>query len=162
MTTQKISRVQYMLWWIIFVQALVATLGSLYYSSYGDPAVNILAGQIFHPYGGFIPCSLCWYARILMYPITIISLIGILKKDKRFTDYILIQSLVGIGLEIFHYTIQHVKLPIDMPCTLESPCTALQVNYLGFITIPFLCLVAFIVIFVASVLNMYLNKKAAK
>ena len=46
--------------------ALAATLGSLYYSEIA----------------GFVPCTLCWYQRILMYPLVIISLVGILRQDE--------------------------------------------------------------------------------
>ncbi|MFQ5409937.1 MAG: disulfide bond formation protein B, partial [Anaerolineales bacterium] len=42
--------------------ALSAMLGSLYFSEVA----------------GFVPCKLCWYQRILMYPLTLITLVGIL------------------------------------------------------------------------------------
>ena len=45
--------------------ALVATLGSLYYSEVR----------------GFIPCTLCWYQRILMYPLVAILLVGLLRRS---------------------------------------------------------------------------------
>lgn len=147
-----------MLQYIIFVQALLATLGSLYYSTFGDPVMNFMNGTPFVSYG-FTPCELCWFSRILMYPLVFISLVGLLKKDKKFTDYILPFPLLGIPLSIFHYLLQHVKLPINTPCTLNSPCSALQVEYLGFITIPFLALTAYIVILICVILHMRYNKR---
>ena len=37
------------IWWlrIIFVQACLAMLGSLYFSNFGDPIANIAAGSLF-------------------------------------------------------------------------------------------------------------------
>lgn len=55
--------------YVIFFQALIAMLGSLYYSNFGDPVANIQAGNFFPTEGGYEPCSMCRWARILMYPI---------------------------------------------------------------------------------------------
>lgn len=160
-STSTLTKLQPLLWVGIFVQSLVAMLGSLYYSTFGDPVVNYLNGNLFTAGHGLVPCDLCWYARILMYPIVLISYIGIAKKDKRFTDYVLPLSMIGVVLDIYHYSIQ--KLPIDtfFSCSSAVPCNALQVNYLGFVTIPFLALLAFTFITIMCLLNMWINKKVA-
>lgn len=145
--------------WIIFAQALVATLGSLYYSTFGDPVENIIRGNLFNTLYALEPCTLCWYARILMYPITVLSFVGLLKRDRNVVDYILALSIPGIFLETYHYAIQRFVLPISLGCTANNPCTALQVNYFGFITIPFLCLVAFIVITSCALYIKRIDKK---
>lgn len=136
----------------IFVQALLAMLGSLYFSNFGDPIANLLAGNFFFP-GGFYPCRLCWWARILMYPLVFVSLIGIITKDSKFVKYILPFSVVGIFLELYHYYLQKVPTATSESCSLENPCGAMEVNYAGFITIPFLCLIAFCVITVLCLLH---------
>ncbi|MDQ3008752.1 MAG: disulfide bond formation protein B [bacterium] len=143
----------------IFLQSLVATLGSLYYSTFGDPVVNAAAGNLFPADSGFTPCELCWFARILMYPIVFISYLGIAKQDRKWTDYILPMSILGVGLEIYHYSIQ--KLPISnfFTCSSDNPCNAMEVDYAGFITIPFLCLVAFSIILALAVTNTLINRK---
>lgn len=141
----------------IFLQAFVATLGSLYYSTYGDPVANLMAGTLFVAGAGFVPCLLCWFARILMYPIAFISTVGILKNDRHFTDYVLVLSLPGIFLELYHYALQMFQFETSFGCTMDNPCNALQVAYFGFITIPFLCLVAFVVITLLGFLNRWLN-----
>jgi len=158
---KKLARYQQFIWIAIFIQALVAMLGSLYYSTFGDPVKNLMAGNLLRG-EPLTPCELCWFARILMYPIVFISYVGIAKSDKRFTDYVLPLSFLGILLETYHYSIQ--KLPIQniFGCSLVNPCNALQVNYLGFMTIPFLCLVAFTVIFGLSLLNWQINRTADK
>lgn len=147
-----------MIWLGIFLQSLVAMVGSLYYSTFGDPVVNLQAGNILRG-EGFVPCELCWYARILMYPIVLISYVGIAKKDRRFTDYVLPLVALGIPLELYHYAIQ--KLPIEtfFTCSSANPCNALDVNYFGFVTIPFLALVAFVVLAVLIGANIYINRR---
>src|SRR5215471_12279989 len=48
--------------WAAWVIALGATLGSLYFSQIAN----------------FVPCELCWFQRIAMYPMSVILLIGAL------------------------------------------------------------------------------------
>lgn len=134
--------------WLIFLQALLATLGSLYFSNFGDPISNFQLGVFWLPGFGFDPCQLCWWARILMYPIVPIALVGALKKAKDLHHYILPLAIPGILLEVYHYTLQKTNIENPFGCTGDNPCSAMSVDYAGFITIPFLCLTAFVVIFV--------------
>lgn len=144
---------------IIFFQALIASLGSLYYGFYGDPAINIMTGDLFNGTNGFTPCELCRYARILMYPLTLISLVGLIKKSYSDTvNYMIPAVLIGIPLEIYHYALQKLPIGTSAFCTRANPCNALQVDYFGFMTIPFLCLTAFLVI----AIMIFLIKKANK
>lgn len=127
--------------WII---ATVATVGSLYYS-------EVL---------GFIPCTYCWYQRILMYPLVIIIGVAIARKDQQVAITTVIFSSIGTALAAYHYALQ--KLPLlqeNAPsCGTGIPCTAQYVNYLGFITIPALSLIAFSLIFILSIRLMKMNK----
>lgn len=159
MSVALIRKHQSTLYTLIFLQALAAVAGSLYFSTYGDPLANIAVGSLFPADAGFPPCILCWWARILMYPILVISGVGLLKEDKNFVQYVLPLSFAGILLEIYHYSLQKLPIVNIQPCTLHNPCEAMSVNYLGFITIPFLCLVAFVVIFVCSSLVTFAHRK---
>ena len=134
---------------LIFLQALVAMLGSLYYSNFGDPVANLEAGNLF-PDKGFDPCNLCWWGRILMYPIVVISFWGLWKKDYGSFKYIITLAIPGTGLELYHYYLQKFDVATSEFCTFDNPCTAMSVDYFGFMTIPFLCLVAFLVILILS------------
>ncbi|RCW69671.1 disulfide oxidoreductase [Saliterribacillus persicus] len=122
---------------IIWAQSLVATLGSLFYS-------EVM---------GFVPCELCWFQRILMYPLIIIYGYAVVKKDIKLALPGAILSGIGIVVSVYHYLIQ--KLPslssVGESCGLV-PCNVTYVNYFGFITIPFLALTAFTVIFVLHVI----------
>lgn len=93
---------------------------------------------------------MCWWARILMYPIVWFSLWALIRKDRKIVTVIQWISGAGILLETYHYLLQKTTfIKTTAFCTLQNPCSALQVDYFGIITIPFLCLIAFIVIFVS-------------
>ena len=159
LTKKKIESYLGVIWYVIFLQALVATLGSLYYSSFGDPVVNLGNGVPFPLNGGFAPCTLCWFGRILMYPITVLTIVAGAKNDKQFTDYILPFSITGIALSTYHYLLQKTNWATPFNCTANFPCNAMEVNYFGFITIPMLALVAYIVITTLCLAYKYLVKK---
>jgi disulfide bond formation protein DsbB len=129
--------------YIAWAQALIATLGSLYFS------------EIRH----FTPCVLCWYQRILMYPLVLIIAVGILKKDKQVYQYVFPLSLIGFGIAFYHVLLQNGILPESIaPCVLGASCIQKHVGYFGFITIPLLSLTAFAVINIC----MYVYKKYDK
>lgn len=115
---------------LTFIVALTAMLGSLYFS------------EIRH----FIPCTLCWYQRILMYPLVIILLVGIIEQDQFLSTYVLPFSLIGILVSGYHYLIQWGVFGNTSACTVGIPCNLRYVNYFGFITIPFMALTAFVLI----------------
>ena len=128
---------------IIWSQALIATVGSLFYSE----VMN------------FIPCDFCWYQRILMYPLVVIYGVYAIKKDVIITIPGLILSGIGIFVASYHYLMQ--KLPIFEKAASSCgivPCNSEYVNYLGFITIPFMALIAFTVIFSLNVVLLRKNK----
>ncbi|KZM56182.1 disulfide formation protein [Geobacillus stearothermophilus] len=115
--------------------ALIATLGSLYFS-------EVL---------GFIPCDLCWFQRIFMYPQVIILGIAIARKDFAAARYSLALSLVGGMISLYHYALQKIPFFQDYAISCgRVPCTGQYINWLGFITIPFLALTAFTMIIFLS------------
>lgn len=120
--------------WLV---AAVAMLGSLYFSD-----VRF-----------FVPCTLCWYQRILMYPLVLILGIASYKQDKSVTRYALPLSIIGTLVAGFHYLEQKVPwISSSAVCRSGVPCDVQYINWLGFITIPFLSLVAFSIITVLLVM----------
>ncbi len=118
--------------WIV---ALTAMGGSLYYSEVR----------------GFIPCTLCWYQRILMYPLVAVILVGILRRDAGLPLYVLPLSVLGMSVSTYHYLLQIGVLTEAGTCKAGVPCTVKYVNYFGFVTIPFMALTAFYMITMAMV-----------
>lgn len=117
--------------YLAWLVALVATGGSLYFSEVA----------------GFIPCELCWYQRILMYPLAVILGIASYRDDRSAVLYSLPFSLSGAALSAFHYLLQKVPGLAELsPCREGIPCSGQYINWLGFITIPFLAFAAFVLI----------------
>lgn len=120
--------------WLV---AITATLGSLYFSEIRE----------------YVPCELCWYQRILMYPLSIILGIATFKNDLNIKVYVLPLTIIGLSISIFHYLEQKVPGFAEIkPCVNGVPCNTQYINWLGFITIPFLAGTAFILITVAMIL----------
>lgn len=115
--------------------AWVAMLGSLYFSEVR----------------GFVPCELCWYQRILMYPLALIMLVGVLRQDASLPGYVLPFSVLGMGVSGYHYLIQLEVFGQANACAVGVPCSLRYVNYGGFVTIPFMALTAFVLITVGMV-----------
>lgn len=119
----------------IWTTALTATLGSLYFSEIK----------------GYVPCTLCWYQRIFMYPIVLIALIALIQKNASAALTTAAFALIGGGISLYHYGIQKLTFLQDSaPVCKGASCTGQYVNYFGFITIPFMAFIAFTFIFAAS------------
>lgn len=123
--------------WVI---ALIATAGSLYFS------------QI----RGYTPCTLCWVQRIFMYPLVIVVGVAYAQKNVRIAATTLALSVIGGAISLYHYGLQKLDfLSEAAPACGQVPCNGQYINYLGFITIPFLALTAFILI---AGMSLYLMK----
>jgi disulfide bond formation protein DsbB len=124
--------------WLFFSSwavSIIATFGSLYFS------------EVKH----YEPCDLCWLQRIFMYPMTILLGVAYVKKDWNMSFYAMILSAVGGSISLYHYCLQKLSFVGDGPLSCgRVPCTAQYINWFGFITIPFLALTAFIMIFMIS------------
>ncbi len=144
---------------LIFVQSLLAMSGSLYFSNFGDPIANITHGNLFG-WIGFEPCHLCRWARILMYPLVLISFVGLVRKDTKIAYTILPISAIGIVVTSYHYIIQQINALNVLSCAPGNPCTLVDRKIRWVITIPALARIAFVVIFIASVAIILQKKKA--
>ena len=123
--------------WAAWIVALVATMGSLFYSEYAK----------------FIPCRLCWFQRIGMYPLVAILLIAALRKDVRGGAlYALPLPIFGSLVAIYHIYIEYHPEAETAGCMIGAPCSTKWVDKLGYITIPSLALTAFVAIIVLLVM----------
>lgn len=119
----------------VFVISFIATTSSLIYSN----AV------------GFLPCDLCWYQRIAMYPIALLSLVALFKKQSLSGIRWQVNTLAisGMIIALFHNLIYYTGInPIS--CSATASCTARYVFEFGFATIPLMALVSFLLILVVA------------
>lgn len=117
--------------YLALIQALAATAGSL------------IASEIMH-----VPiCILCWYQRILMYPLVFILVTGILIKDKKVHLYVLPLSITGMAVAFYHLLLQVKIIPESVaPCVKGISCSEITYTLFGFVTIPLLSFLAFAII----------------
>jgi disulfide bond formation protein DsbB len=129
---------------IAFLQALIAMLGSLYFS------------EILH----FPPCVLCWYQRICLYPLVAILGIGYFRNDKKVFWYVLPLSIIALCIGIYHNLLYYNIIPEAIaPCRMGVSCTTKFIQWFGFLTIPLLALIAETVITVCMIIFIKVNKK---
>ncbi len=114
----------------VFLTSLLATAGSLFFSE-----VMRLP-----------PCQLCWLQRICMYPLVAISFVGMLRKSEEAVFFAMPLVLTGLGVAGYHNLLYYGFIENIVPCSQGVSCTSRQIEWLGFITIPFLSLVAFAIL----------------
>lgn len=123
-------------WWylrIAWFQALIGMLGSLY-------ASEIL---------GLIPCVLCWYQRIALYPLVIILAIGLWRRDKHVIWYSIPFALIGAGFGMYHTLLQWRVIKEGLTtCRGGISCSKVDFSWFGFINFPFLSWVGFVIILI--------------
>lgn len=120
-----------------FLVAAVATVSSL------------LMSQVAH----FIPCELCWYQRIFMFPQVVILGIALWKNNDQVRLMSLVLSVMGLIIALYHILLQYY--PAIFPCSDEAAnCALVQINYFGYITIPFMSATAFALIILLMAFGM--------
>tara|TARA_Y100001934_G_scaffold4977_1_gene6948 strand:+ start:1435 stop:2022 length:588 start_codon:yes stop_codon:yes gene_type:complete len=85
---------------------------------------------------GLVPCQLCWYQRIAMYPLVLLLGSAAIRRDIGVWRYGLPLSVIGLAISIYHITIQW-KPALDIgTCATGAPCTGRYLSVFGFISIP--------------------------
>jgi len=112
--------------WIVSV---VTTAGSLWYSEH------------FH----FIPCELCWYQRILMYPLVVILGVGWFRRDRAVWITALPFVVLGPLVSLYHWLVERVpSFAESTSCSIDAPCSAPYFEKLGFVTLAWMALSSFL------------------
>jgi disulfide bond formation protein DsbB len=119
--------------WIV---ATVTTLGSLYYSEHA----------------GFVPCELCWYQRIVMYPLVIVLGVAALRRDRAVWITTLVFVGIGAPLSLYHWLVERVPaFEESSSCSAFAPCSAPWFEKLGFVTLAWMAMSSFLLIGVLMV-----------
>jgi len=130
-TAKQTSSSNEVLPYAAWLLALLSAAGSLFFSEVMDLA----------------PCVLCWYQRIAMYPLVLIIGIGIVSKDLRWNVYALPFALIGLALAVYHNLVYYGVIPESLtPCTQGVSCSERQIEWFGFVTIPLMGLMSFLLI----------------
>jgi disulfide bond formation protein DsbB len=124
---------------LVFLVSLGATAISLFYSNFA----------------GYAPCNLCWWQRVFMYSVFVVSGVALCKKDDNADDYILTLALVGGLIALYHTYIQYGGSPL-IPCAANVEAVSCSQRFIfeyNYITIPLMSLTGFVMIGVALVLK---------
>ena len=116
--------------WAAFVVAALATGGSLFFSEIA----------------GFVPCDLCWYQRIAMYPLSILTLLAAARGDYGVVRYLLPFPVVGAAVSTYHLLVQEHVVATPSACRIGAGCTVKWINEFGYVTIPVLALTGFLLL----------------
>jgi len=118
--------------WAAFGVAALATGGSLFFSEIAN----------------FVPCELCWYQRICMYPLSIVTLLAALAGDYRVARYLLPLPAVGACLSVYHLLVENGVVGQSSACFVSAPggCATKWINEFGYVTIPTLTLTGFLLL----------------
>lgn len=117
---------------LALVVAIVATVGSLYLS------------EVAH----FIPCKLCWYQRIAMYPLVPVFAIAAVRRDTHVWIYGAVIAAIGAVLSGYHVLIERYPSLDSGSCDPAAPCSLKWVEHFGYLTIPTMAGSAFLLILV--------------
>ncbi len=118
--------------WAAFVVAAIATGGSLFFSQIAN----------------FPPCELCWFQRICMYPLSILTLLMAWHGDNRAARYLIPLPVVGACVSIYHLLIENKVIKEPTQCLASAPggCGVKWINEFGYMTIPTLALTGFLLL----------------
>ena len=119
--------------WLALGIAAIAMAGSLFFSEYAD----------------FVPCGLCWYQRIAMYPLVVILLVAAIRGDYRGAAlYGLPLATIGALVAVWHIYIEINPEAETSFCSVgnTTSCAIKWIEELGYVTIPVLSLTAFLTI----------------
>lgn len=118
--------------------ATVATLGSLYFSEVAE----------------YVPCRLCWFQRIAMYPIAVVALVGVVRRDHSARWYVLLLAVIGAGISSYHTMIEQGWLSDSESCALFGPsCADVWFRSFGFMTLAMMALAGFVSIIVLNTVS---------
>ena len=119
--------------WLAFVVTAVATGGSLFFSEVAN----------------FVPCELCWFQRIFMYPLAIVTLLAAIANDHRVSRYLLPLPVIGAGISVYHILVEERVVGQTTACLISAPggCAVKWIDEFGYVTIPVLALTAFVLAF---------------
>jgi disulfide bond formation protein DsbB len=111
--------------WLI---SLIATAGALF------------IGEVM----GMMPCVLCWYQRIAMFPLVLFLGFGLLQQQRAFVLPSLLLSLIGLSIASYHTALYWNWLdPTVTPCGDGPSCKQQVLQIFGAVDLPMLSWLAF-------------------
>lgn len=105
---------------------------------------SMLGSLYFSEVAHYAPCKLCWYQRVCMYSIAVISVVAVIRRERAAAPYVLTLSLVGLVISAYHYLVEWFPQLESRVCAVDVPCTTIWFRKLGFLTMPSMAVAAFV------------------
>ncbi len=141
-----------------FVHTFVARFAL--WGAFALTAGAVVGSLLYSEVIGFDPCILCWWQRIFMYPLVLITGIGAFRGDRTAALYGIPLATLGALIALYHYLLQNNAAPA-LACSVESfavSCSQTQILLYGYITIPMMALSVFVLAILLLILA-YRSKK---
>ncbi len=109
-------------------------------------AGGAMAGSLYFSEGaGYVPCELCWWQRAAMYPLAIALAVSAAIGFERIRRPAIVVAALGLAVSIYH---THLQLFPDQSsfCDASNPCTGRWVEAFGWMTIPQMAAIAFVLV----------------
>jgi len=110
--------------------ALTSMIGSLYFSEVV----------------GYVPCALCWYQRVAMYPLGIALVIAAVRRDRSVRWYVVPAAGIGAVISLYHWSLERFPSLDAGVCSVQVPCEFIWFEKFGFVTLAFMALTGFLAI----------------
>lgn len=135
-------------------------MSRLIYIAWLQSVVAVIGSLVFDKVVGIPPCELCWYQRMCMFPLAVIFTVGILRENKDIYYYVLPFSIVGLLVAVYHNLLYYGILSQEIfACSVDVSCVDRSFEVFGFLSIPLLSLLAFVVINLAVVVEFSCGRK---
>lgn len=110
-----------------------------------------IAGSLIYQLVYLTPvCELCWWQRIFLYPISVITLVALWYRTRETQVTVAILAAFGLWYALYHYYYHFQRFvlgnTLTLPCSyggLMPACTDSPILVFGFATIPFLGIMVF-------------------
>lgn len=109
--------------------AVGATLGSLWFSERA----------------GYVPCELCWYQRFAMYPLGVLLAVAAWRGLPQIRRIALPLAVGGLAVSAYHVQLQLFPDQGSF-CDASNPCSGRWVEAFGWMTIPQMAGIAFVLV----------------
>ena len=137
----------------IFIYKIIFVLGA-----------GIIGANIYEVVYGDLPCILCWYQRVLIYPMFIIAVSELYLRTRVAHKFIAVLAVITTVLAAYHYRFHYIKYVlkdlVSVPCNaspLMPTCGEAGVISYGFVTMP---LMSFVIGVYVLTICFVLSKKA--
>lgn len=88
-----------------------------------------------------------------MYPLAVVLLVGAIRREAAARFYAMPLAAIGFLISAWHYLVQLYPSLEGGACDPTNPCSARYVETFGFVSIPFMAGVGFIVIVILLALD---------